>query len=43
MPTQIPVEAERSWMAAAKVAAMLSLLAATIVFVTAFVIVWVYT
>jgi len=43
MPTQIPVEADRSWMAAAKAAAMLSLLAATIVFATACVIVWVYT
>jgi len=43
MPTQIPVEAERSWIAAAEAAAMMSLLAATIVIATAFVIVWVYT
>ena len=41
MPTQIPIEAERSWMAAAKAAAMQSLLSAAIVTATAFIIVWV--
>jgi hypothetical protein len=40
MPTQIPVEPPRSWLAATMAALMLSLLAAAIVSVTAFIIVW---
>ena len=43
MPTQIPVESERSWMVAAMATAILSLLSAAIVSATAFIIVWIYT
>jgi hypothetical protein len=43
MPTQIPVEAERSWMAATKAALMHSLLAAAIMSAIVCVIVWAYT
>jgi hypothetical protein len=43
MPTQIPIEAERSWMAAAKAALLHSLLAAAIISAIAFIIVWAYT
>ena len=42
MPTQIPVRTELSWMAEAKAALMLSLLAAAIDSVIFFVIVWAY-
>jgi len=42
MPTQIPVEADRSWMAAAKATLMLSLLTAAIMYEIVFIIVWVY-
>ena len=43
MPTQIPVEPDRSWVAAAKAALMHSLLAAAIMYVIVFIIVWAYT
>jgi len=43
MPTQIPVEPNRSSVAAAKTALMDSLLAAAIIYVIAFIIVWAYT
>jgi hypothetical protein len=42
MPTQIPIEGERSWAAAAKAALLLSLLSAAIVSGVAFIIVWAY-
>ena len=43
MPTQIPVEIERSWLAEAKEALMLSLLSAAIDGVIVIIIVWAYT
>jgi len=43
MPTQVPVEAKRSWMIATKAAFMLTLLAAVIMSVIVFIIVWAYT
>ncbi len=43
MPTQIPVEPERSWKAAAIAASMYSLLAAAMIYVVVFIIVWAYT
>ena len=42
MPTQIPVEGDRSWAAAAKAALLLSLLAAAIMYEIVFVVVWAY-
>lgn len=42
MPTQIPVEPERSWMAAAKATSMYSLLAAAMIYAIEFIIVWAY-
>ena len=43
MPTQIPAESDRSWIMAAKTALMHSLLAAAIIYVICFIIVWIYT
>ena len=42
MPTQVPVEPDRSWKAEAKAALMHSLLAAAIIYEIVFVIVWAY-
>ncbi len=42
MPTQIPVEPDRSWMVAARATLMLSLLAAAIMYEIVFIIVWAY-
>ncbi len=42
MPTQIPVEPERSWVAAAKAASMYSWLAAAMIYAIEFIIVWAY-
>jgi hypothetical protein len=43
MPTQIPVEPERSWIAAAIATLIYSLLAAAVISATVFIIVWAYS
>jgi len=42
MPTQFPVQTEESWIAAAKVALLATLLAAAIISGIVFMIIWAY-